>query len=166
MNNNNKNSVYEYYIYLPICQNRIYNIFYNENENKIERNLEKISNLFSVKTNRYYFEINSIYEEFGFFTLNNSKISQRILIENDNDIFGFTYLNNNNISNFTITIDYNVSIEEEEIYKNQCQIVINLKLCYHSCLKCSKDINESNASPENNSNCYLTDEKKENWYFI
>ena len=179
MNNNNKNSVYEYYIYLPICQNRIYNIYYNENENKIERNLEKISNLFSVKTNRYYFEINSIYEEFGFFTLNNSKISQRILIENDKDILGFTYLNNNNISNFTITIDYNVSIEEEEIYKNQCQIVINLKLCYHSCLKCSKDINESNEeqhnciechhnyypSPENNSNCYLTDEKKENWYF-
>ena len=173
MNNyNNYNSIYEYYIYIPKCGNKNYNIFNNE------KDLEKISNLFSIETNKYYFEITSMFDEFGYFTLNNNRISQRTLINNDTDILGFTVTNNDS-TNFSFTVDYSVTVEDDEAYIAQCQITINYKYCYHSCHNCTEDINNSNneqhncikcknnyyKSPENPNNCYSLDEKKINWYF-
>ena len=88
MNNYNNNiSIYEYYI--PKCDNKNYNIYNNENDNITKFELDKISNLFSIETNKYYLEIKNKFEEFGYFTLNNDRIIQRILINYDNDILGF-----------------------------------------------------------------------------
>ena len=48
MNNyNNINSVYEYYIYLPKCENKSYLIYNNDlNENKEEKKKERLNKLF------------------------------------------------------------------------------------------------------------------------
>ena len=62
MNNyNNRNSVYEYYIYTPICQNKEY---YISLFNKI-----RLSELFSVKTNKYYIEFDNSFSTYGYFSL-------------------------------------------------------------------------------------------------
>ena len=179
MNNYNNNiSIYEYYIYIPKCDNKNYNIYNNENDNITKFELDKISNLFSIETNKYYLEIKNKFEEFGYFTLNNGRINQRILINYDKDILGFKVTNNDS-TNFTFTADYIVSVEDDEAYIAQCQISINYKYCYHSCQNCSEDINNSNKeqhnciqcrnnyykSPENPNNCYSLEEKKINWYF-
>ena len=71
---NNENSVYEYYIYLPKCQSKEYTLFNNLNKTKPEEELEKLSNLFTVKTNKYFFEIKNEIYNFGYFTLTNVKI--------------------------------------------------------------------------------------------
>ena len=176
---NSKYSVYEYYIYFPTCQNRNYVILNNLNENKPEEQCEKLSNLFIVKTNKYFFEIKNPPDEFGYFTLNNEKLNQKTLINNNEYILDFIVINNNISSIFTKNIKYIVSVEDEEAYKEECQIKITFKICYHSCEKCYFDINESNSlqhncitcrinyypSPLNKSNCYSTEEKKINWYF-
>ena len=177
--NNRNYSVYEYYIYLPKCQNKNYDILINGTDSKPQRELDAIGNLFSVKTDKYYFEIENMYDDFGYFLLNNTRINQRTLIENDNDILVFTFINNNNSFSFALTVNYTVSVEDEEAYTDHCQITINFKSCYHSCQKCFKDSNNSNdiehncinckdnyyQSPENNGNCYSINEKKINWYF-
>ena len=75
MNNiDNSNYIYEYYIYLPKCENKNYDILNSLNENKSEENKEKLNKLFTVKTNKYYFEIKNLPDELGYFTLNNEKI--------------------------------------------------------------------------------------------
>ena len=182
MNNNNDiNSIYQYYIYLPNCQDKSYNISNNLNENKEETEYEKLSNLFTVKTNKYFFEIDNPNEEFGYFTLNGEKINQTTLIINNENILDFIVANNHISEINTKTFNYTVSVEDNEAYTKQCQITFNLisKSCYHSCENCFLDINESNEenhncitckknfyfSPENKNNCYSIDEKKINWYY-
>ena len=107
---NSKNSIYEYYIYSPTCQNKNYEILNSLNENKPEEEWEKLNNLFIIKTNKYYFELANQINELGYFTLNNEKIEQKILIENNNYILDFIVINNNISSSFTKTFNYIVSI--------------------------------------------------------
>ena len=66
-------NIYEYYIYFPTCENKNYIILNSLNENKSEEEKERINNLFNIKTNRYYFELKKLPDEFGYFTLNNEK---------------------------------------------------------------------------------------------
>ena len=180
MNNyNNTKSVYEYYIYLPICENKSYEILNSLNENKAEEEMEKLRNLFIVKSNKYYFEIKNNYNEFGYFTLNKSIISDRILISNNEYILDFIVTKQNKSVGSKIDIKYIVSVEDEEAYSKECKITLTFQACYHSCHNCSKDINNSNnlnhnclsckfnyyPSPQNPNNCYAKEEKKTNWYF-
>ena len=177
---NNKNSVYEYYIYLPTCQNKDYTIFVlnNTNESKLEEEATKLINLFDVKTNKYYFEIKNKLDEFGYFTLNNKKVEHKILVRNNDYILGFNLTKNDIINGFTKTVGYIVSVEDDEAYSTKCYINFTFKFCYHSCEKCYFDINNSNEkyhncincnknyypSPSNKSNCYSIEEKEINWY--
>ena len=177
---NNTNSVYTYYIYLPKCQNRSYNILNSLNENKPEEIREKLLNLFTIKTNKYYFEIKEKIDDFGYFTLNDERMNQRILINNNTDyILDFIVTKNDKSISFTKTVNYIVSVEDDEAYKMECQITLNFKACYHSCEKCSMGIKESNnehhncikcknnyyPTAENRSNCFSLEKKKANWYF-
>jgi len=178
-NDNNIDSIYEYYIYLPTCINKNYGVFNYLNENNPKKELDKIRNLFIVKSNKYFFEIKNPPDEFGFFIINNKTINQRAQINNNDDILYFIINNNNKSTSFTKIIDYIVSIEDEEAYKAECQISITFKMCYHSCEKCYLDIYDSNdtqhncincrknyySSPDNKSNCYSIEEKQINWYF-
>ena len=91
---NNTNSVYTYYIYLPKCQNRSYNILNSLNENKPEEIREKLLNLFTIKTNKYYFEIKEKIDDFGYFTLNDERMNQRILINNNTDYIAIIHVKN------------------------------------------------------------------------
>ena len=177
--NNEQNSIYEYYIYLPSCEDKNYSILNSLNEYKSEENFEKISNLFTVKTNKYYFEIKYFPDEYGYFTLNNEIIKNKTLISNNNFTFDFFVTNKEITSNKKIIVNYIVSIEGDDAYSNQCQIELSFKSCYNSCFNCSLDINNSNEtqhncivckknyyfSPLNQSNCYLIEEKELNWYF-
>ena len=177
---NNIKSVYEYYFYLPTCENKNYVIINSLNENKPVEEKEKLSNLFTIKTNKYYFELNNQIDEFGYFSLNNERLNKKTLINNNNDyILDFIVTNNNILETITKTVDYTVSVEDEAAYSKECQITLTFNSCYHSCEKCSKNINDSNEeqhnclkckgnyypSPENNNNCYSLEEKKDNWYF-
>jgi len=78
------NFVYEYYIYIPECKNKNYEILNSLNENKPEEEKEKLSNLFIIKTNKYFFELETQINEIGYFTLNDKKIDQKILIDSNN----------------------------------------------------------------------------------
>ena len=179
-NQTNINSVYEYYIYIPECQNKKYEILNSLNENKPEEEKEKLSNLFIIKTNKYFFELETQFNEIGYFTLNDKKIDQKILIENNNYILDFIVTNNNIASESPTKIfNYKVSVEDEEAFSKECQITLKFKSCYHSCAKCSLDINYSNEEQHNcinckynyypssadNNNCYSIIEKRINWYF-
>ena len=176
---NNKDLVYEYYICLPICHNKEYTIFNSLNEYKSEGEKEKLSNLFIIKTNKYYFEIINNPDDFGYFILYDNQINAKNLISNNDYILDFIVTNQDNIDIVTKVVDYKVSVEDEEAYSQECQITLNFKVCYHSCQDCSQGLCNSNAdhhycltckdnyyfSPENNNNCYSIEEKKINWYF-
>ena len=176
---NNSDSVYEYYIYLPTCQNKNYEIFYHITENKTKEELDKLRNLFEVKSNKYFFEIKNQSDDFGYFILNNETLINKTQIYNNDYILEFLMINNNQSTSFTKVIDYIISVEGEEAYKAECQISITFKMCYNSCEECYLDINDSNdthhncikcrdnyyPSPENKSNCYSKEEKQINWYF-
>ena len=179
--NNNKEYAYEYYIYLPICQNNSYNIFNNNslNYNKSEEEKERLNRLFEVKTNKYYFEIKNPPDTFGYFSLNGKMFTGRTLISDNDYILDFIRSDREITSYVEITINYILSVEDVEAYSKECHITLNLLTCYKSCETCSIDIyNSSEAqhncikcldnyypSPESNSNCYLIKEKKNNWYF-
>ena len=175
---NNEDSVYGYYIYLPSCRNKDYTI--NLGESRSEYINDRLTNLFEIKTNKYYFEIKNKPDDIGYFTLNNNKLIDKTLIDNNDYILNFI-VENNYISDGTKRfVNYIISIEDEEAYSKECTISITFKKnCYHSCQDCSKDVDNSNdeqhnciscktnyyESPENNNNCYLIKEKKINWYF-
>ena len=177
---NNKNSVYEYNIYIPECKNINYSLLNSLNENKSEEDYEKLSNLFTVKTNKYYFELKNQPNEFGYFTLNGEIINQRTLISNNTDyILDFNVTNKNIIGNPTETVFYFISVEDEKAYSKECEISLSFQSCYYSCETCSLSslssgvehhncINCKNnyyKSPMNDGNCYLIEEKLINWYF-
>ena len=177
---NNKYSVYEYYIYEPSCQNKNFEISNNNfNDNSMEENRGKLSNFFTVKTNKYYFEIKNSSNEYGYFTLNDQILNGKIIISNNNYNLDFIVTNNGIIKNAIINANYIVSVEDEEAYSKKCKLILNFKNCYKSCETCSVGVGGSNEnqhncitcwdkyylSPENNNNCYSIDEKKKNWYF-
>ena len=171
-------SVNEYYIYLPKCENKNYDISNSLNGNKPEEEREKLSNLFIVKANNYYFEIENSVNDFGYFTLNNEKLDGKKLIDKNNYILDFIFEYNNTFNSFSKIFNYIVSVEAESAYEKKCHITLNFKACYHSCKNCSLDISYSNElnhncitcrenyykSPTNKNNCYSLDEKKLNWY--
>ena len=79
MNNyNDKNSIFEYYIYIPECIDKNYEILNSLNENKSEEESEKLINLFKAKTNTYYFELKNQSTEFGYFKLNEFRVTERM----------------------------------------------------------------------------------------
>ena len=176
---NNNNSVYEYYIYLPTFQNIDYEIYNHLDENMPIKELDKLRNLFAVKTNKYFFEIKKPINTYGYFILNNETLSPKTQINNNDYILSFISTNINISNNIKKIFKYIVSVEEEEAYKVECQISITFKICYHSCDKCYLDIFDSNnthhncincrenfyPSPDNKSNCYSIEEKQINWYF-
>ena len=180
MNQQNSNySLYEYYIYLPECNNIPYTLFHSLNENKEEENKERLSNLFSVKTNKYYFKIlHSDYDSFGYFKLNDTKINDENLIIDNYYILDFN-VSKTLTTTQTIYFNYLVYVEEQKAYEDQCTITITIKVCYHSCETCIDDYSGENSrkhnclickesyypSPDNNNNCYTIDEKPANWYF-
>ena len=179
MNNfNDINQIYEYYIYIPECQDREYIIVDSLNENKSENELEKIGNLINIKTNSYYFQLKNQDDEFGYFTLNGNRVTGRMLISNNDYILDFIVTKNDKESQYMKIFQYTVSVEEQEAYSKECQISITFKPCYHSCIKCSKEKSESNDDqhncikckdsyyfhPENTNNCYPLEDKQLNWY--
>ena len=175
--NNNINSVYEYYIYLPECQNKNYFLLNSLNENKPEKDWEKLSSLFTVKTNKFYFQLNNPPVELGYFTLNGTKINSKTLISDNSYILDFILINQNITRILTKTFSYIVS--NEETYSKECQISLSFQACYYSCKTCSLDMSASNEgqhncieckenyykSSINNENCYSIEEKLINWYF-
>ena len=168
--NNNENGVhvYEYYMYLPICQNRNYTILNSINWNKSENDMEKLSDLFIVKTNNYFFSLINPPYEYGYFTLNNTQIERDIPILDNNYILDFFVDNSKNITEEIIYIvEYSVYVGDYA-YSTECQIGLTIKPCYITCETCSKDYSESDNehhncircknnyyfSTENNGNCY------------
>ena len=145
---NNKESVYEYYIYLAECNDKNYELYNSLNENKPDGQEEKLSNLFTVKTNKYYFEIKNNPDEFGYFTLNNNKITERALIDNNNDyILDFIVTKNDILGDTTITVNYIVSVEDEKAYSKDCQITLTFLgsiIDVHSGGGNNEDINNDN----------------------
>ena len=124
---NNENYVYEYYIYLPECENKYYIIYNSLNENKNEGEMEKLNNLFTVKTNKYYFELKKPQNEFGYFTINGERINQRTLIRNNSYIIDFNVTNKEILMGKAQTINYIVSVEDEQAYDKQCQITFSFE---------------------------------------
>ena len=179
--------IYHYYICIPTCKNKAYTILNSLNENKEEEEFEKLSNLFTIKAKEYYFEILNNIDDIGYFTLNNSRIGNRTLIDNNNYILDFIATNTDKSEIIKRNITYRVLVEElppegfskVASYSITCELDLTIKACYYSCSKCSKDIFNSNdkqhncincrenyyKSPDNNNNCFLKEEKKINWYF-
>ena len=75
-NNENGAGIFEYYLYLPKCQNKRYVILNSINWNKSEKDKERLSNLFKIEANNYYFELINLHNEYGYFTLDNIKIEE------------------------------------------------------------------------------------------
>ena len=178
----NENKVYEYYIYIPTCEDKSFTIINSLNENKSGDEIIKIKNLFEVKTNKYYLKLNDKLEDIGYFKLGVTRIDSntyKSLVPNDDTIFDFIVVNKELAKNQLKTIKYIVSVEDEEVYETECTINLSFKSCYHSCEICSADESQSNAdnhnclkcqtnyypSPITNTNCYTIDEKNINWYF-
>ena len=114
--NNNESSVYEYYIYLPKCEDKKYALLNSLNENKPEERWEKLSNLFYVKTNKYYFQLIDKDNEYGYFTLNNEKINNKSLISNNSYTLDFIVTNFPESTGLEQNFAYKISIEDEEAY--------------------------------------------------
>ena len=110
--------------------------------------------------------------------MNGSEVENRMRISDNNYILDFIVNEEKKSTNETITVNYIVSVEDDEAYKETCQIKLTFKTCCHTCETCTKDLTESNEeehncikctsnfylSPEGNNNCYSISEKKANWY--
>ena len=165
--------IYEYYIYLPISKNRIYIIYNFELENYIG----KLSDLFKVQTNNYYFELINPPDNYGYFSLNDTKINGKKPIPNNDYILYFIVKNKDITNKINFCVNYSISFLDNQ-YTKECQIDITLMPCYHTCYTCSEDISASNENqhncikckdnyypfPINNANCYTIEEKEINWY--
>ena len=174
--NNNINNVYGYYICIPECNAKLfYRIVNSLNE---DGDNGKLNDLVNIKTNNYYFEIIDNIDDIGYFTLNDEKLKQRHLI-NNNDILDFIVTKEGISTNTYKYVKFKVSVEEEMVYPNICDLELLFIACYYSCSKCNKDaINSTHKrhncitckenfykSPDNNNNCFSIDKKQKNWYF-
>ena len=129
----------------------------------------------------YYFEFETIPEDYGDLLINNETIimgnnSKFILEENTSYILDFISNKDNVVDNFEIP--YKISIEET--YSASCTMNLTILPCYDSCSRCSKD--KSSSSPENHNcyedkcklgyypgpiistNCFTEDEKDPHWF--
>ena len=182
MNQKNGNKIYEYYIYIPKCENKNFTIINSLNENRNEEERIKIKNLFEVKTNKYYFELAKTPDDIGYFILENNIIDSSIgkkAIYNDSNVLDFIVTNKKLAINKDITVNYIVSVEDEVAYESECKINLSFRTCYKSCETCFLDETKSNETHHNcknckdnyypspilNTNCFKLEEKKENWYF-
>ena len=143
-----ENKIYEYYIFKPICKNLEVPIFYRLNSNRIKS--IKISELFFIRTNKYYFKIENPPEEIGYFKIPENSLDpsvDRILIGNNDMILEFLIKEGAQINDRIISINYNVSVEDEDIYLETCQIELKFSKCYSSCKDClDSEFNETNHS--------------------
>ena len=182
MNNNNRNNIMEYYIYIPKCENTNFTIINSLNENRYGEERIRIKNLFEVKTNKYYFKLLNTPDDIGYFTLNENRIDssdEKKQIYDEDSILDFILTNKELAINKDITVKYKLIIEEDEAYENECQINLSFRACYNSCETCLLDETKSNEenhnckkckdnyypSPVLNTSCFTIEEKKENWYF-
>ena len=168
---NNEDKVYEYKIYIPHCNYTDYSFFDSLNENNNETTMERLINLFEVKTNNTFLTFPNAPYDFGYFILNQNIIinnSSKINIMNNDYSIDFIITNKEKVNFTNISINYTVSVEYSEAYTAQCQIKFNFLFssqCYYSCSKCKNS--ESNASHhycikcnegyyflENTTNCY------------
>ena len=139
---NNEDKVYEYKIYIPFCNNKEYSMFRSLNENKTEKSMERLRNLFVVKTNNTFLKFENAPYDFGYFILNqNTTINNSSKINiNDNDYIIDFIITNKETMNFTnVTINYSIFVEYSEAYTAQCQIKFNFLFstsCYYSCSEC------------------------------
>ena len=182
-NENSGEKLYEYYIYLPTCENLNFTIivFHSINENKNGNEID-LNNLFLRKTNtKYYIEFEVVPDNYGDLLVNNESIilgnnSKILLEEGKSYILDYISTNDNIINNFQIP--YKISIEET--YSASCSINLTILPCYDSCSRCSKDKDSSSQenhnciedkcktgyypSPTTLTNCFKEEEKESNWY--
>ena len=102
-NNLGRTNLYEYFIYLPSCQNLVYSIiiYHSISEDK------KVDlKLFERKTNtKYYIEFETLPDDYGDLKVNNETIlgeNSKILLENEQSFLDFVSTNNKTVTNFTI----------------------------------------------------------------
>ena len=175
------NQIYYYYIFIPECETKDFDIYNTLNENKSERDIIRIKNFFKVKSNKYYVKF-QYDNDIGYFLINDLKIDSNIektLVENDEHILDFIITNTDFIIAGKFTVKYYVIVENDDAYNVSCNINFNHKLCYESCKTCSADKSNSNIiehnclecqdnyyhSPIKYSNCFKKEEKERNWYF-
>ena len=178
---NTDEKFYQYYIYSPECVNLNFTIImmHSINEDK-EGNEESINNYFKRVTNtEYSIEFENIPDEYGNLTLNDELVTENktIINEDESNIIDFISTNDKSINYYELL--YTISIEET--YSIQCKINLTILPCYSSCAQCTKDNSLSNSEehncipnnckegyyidPTKNTNCFMIDEKKSNWYF-
>ena len=164
MNDNSGEKIYEYYIYLPTCQDLNFNVivYHSINENKVENEIVDLKNMFERKTNtKYYFEFELVPEDYGDLLINNESIipennSIFLLEENTPYILDFISTNDHIVENFQIPF----RIFIEETYSANCTMNLTILPCYDSCSRCTKD---KMSSTQDNHNCY-EDKCKNNYY--
>ena len=140
--NSGSTNLYEYFIYLPSCQNLVYSIiiYHSITEDK----KVDLNGLFERKTNtKYYIEFETLPHDYGDLKVNNETIlgeNSKILLENEQSYFlDFISTNNKTVTNFTIP--YKILINET--YSKKCSIDLTILPCYDSCAECSKDNSSS-----------------------
>ena len=182
--NEDNNYIYEYYFYIPTCQNLNYTliVYHSINEAKAENEKDNLLDLFERKTNtKYYFEFEELPDLYGDILINDEKIisgsNNKFLLEKDKPyIIDFISNTDNTVINYEIP--YQISIHET--YSAKCKIYLSILPCYDSCARCS--IDKSLSSSENHNcledkckegyypspllvtNCYTEEEKEINWY--
>ena len=183
-NQNPDNYIYEYFIYVPTCQNLEYTIivYHSINEEKEESEKDNLNDLFERMTNtEYYFEFEDLPNDYGDFFINDDKIlfenNTKILLEKDKSYI-LDFVSNNDNSVMNLEIPYQIYIKET--YSAKCTINLSILPCYDSCSRCSLD--KSSSSSENHNclvdkcklgyypspylltNCFSEEEKEINWY--
>ena len=183
---NKEDKVHDYKICIPKCNNKVYSFYNSLNENDSAN--KRLSSLFEVQTNNTYLRFDESPYDFGYFILYNientgesKKITNSSKINIKNDYIIDFVIKKKELINFSnITINYTVSVEYEEAYIQQCQIIFNFPFssCYKSCETCSININISNSTNHNciqckenyypspiiETNCYMENEKEISWY--
>ena len=150
-NTGNELFLYQYFIYLPQCQD--VSIIINHFD-EFEINItEKMTN-----TN-YYIKFENLPTNYG-----TSKINEEIINSDENIILlkniinKYTFISTNYETTTKYDIFYNVSIEET--YSKICNISLTIKACYHSCKKCEHSVESSN---DDHHGCIIC--KEEEGYF-
>ena len=67
--------------------------------------------------------------------MDNSRINQKFLITSDNSILCFKKTKSDISAGESFTINYIVSVEEDEAYMSQCQIKITFDYDKKNCIK-------------------------------
>ena len=170
---------YEYIIYYPKCPNIDIIILNSIKENNSEEEREILNEFLGIKTNKYYIEFKTFPpDNIGYLELNNVKINsntgKKFVGNNDINVV----ITGNGESEFTI--NYVISVQNDEVFTAECETKIILKLCYISCKKCTKSREQSSStnhnckenqcienyypSPDIKTNCFKENEKEINWY--